>query len=432
MNWYHLLRSVSAGMVFCLGTVPSVPGQELPGQELPGQEWPGQELQPGEPARIVQEVETLVQEHFFDPTVDHRAWRARTAGLRDDALAARSLDEFSAAVNAWLATLKASHTSYFSRNNPRRYQLLGVFHALYDADNRSLFVYDGIGIRTQKVGDRRFVLAVYDGHPAKQSGIRFGDQLLTVDGGAFHPMDSFRGKSGSTVEVTLIRDQKILSVDVLVQEMDGRTMFHTALEASFKTIESSGKRIGYAHAWSYAGFEYHRRIQDAILWGELSQCDALILDVRDGWGGADLSYLNLFREPIATIESIPRRGPAGSFSGVWEKPVVMLTNERSTSGKELLAFGFKKLGLGPLVGARTAGAVVAGRAFVLSNGDVLYLAVRDVKVDGQRLEGVGVPPDVRVRRQLGDAAVEQLPASESDFRSDDPQLERAVQLLTES
>ena len=55
----------------------------------------------------------------------------------------------------------------------------------------------------------------------------------------------------------------------------------------------------------------------------------------------------------------------------------------------------KKYGMGEVIGTPTAGAVLAARAFLLSDGSLLLLAVNDVFVDGQRLEGVGVPQRLR-------------------------------------
>lgn len=205
-------------------------------------------------------------------------------------------------------------------------------------------------------------------------------------------------------------------MNVPVEILDGRTMFETALQSSIQVIERKEKRIGYLHLWSYAGPKYQEQLRNAILWGKLSQCDALIVDLRDGWGGADINNLNLFSKPIAIIKSTSRHGDIGSYSGVWEKPVSLLVNGRSTSGKELFAYGFKKLNLGLTIGETTAGAVVAGRIFKLSSGDVLYLAVNDILVDDIRLEGMGVKPDVIVGRPLGSG-------------NDDPQLDRALKEL---
>ena len=101
-------------------------------------------------------------------------------------------------------------------------------------------------------------------------------------------------------------------------------------------------------------------------------------------GVANLDYVNLFRPALVQIESRSRNQPPQSFSGVWGKPVALLVNQRTTSGKELFAYAFQKLLLGKVVGETTAGAVLAGRCFLLQNGDVLYLAVADLKVDGRR------------------------------------------------
>ena len=148
----------------------------------------------------------------------------------------------------------------------------------------------------------------------------------------------------------------------------------------------------------------------------MSKCDALIFDLRDGWGGADINSLNLFRKPIAIVKSTDRDGVIFPYSGVWGKPVNLLINDRSASGKELFTYGFKKLGLGTVIGEKTAGAVVAGSPYILSSGDVLYLAVRDVEVDDKRLEGIGVQPDLIIERPF-------------IFEANDPQIEKALEDL---
>ena len=74
----------------------------------------------------------------------------------------------------------------------------------------------------------------------------------------------------------------------------------------------------------------------------------------------------------------------------------MLVNRGTRCGKEVLAFGFKQNHLGEIIGTQTAGAVLAASAFLMDSGDLLLLAVADVAVDGQRLEGVGVRPTIKV------------------------------------
>ena len=51
---------------------------------------------------------------------------------------------------------------------------------------------------------------------------------------------------------------------------------------------------------------------------------------------------------------------------------------------------------------------------MLPDGSLLYLAVVDLEVDGRRLEGIGITPDVEVQLALPYAA------------DSDPQLDRAI------
>ena len=370
---------------------------------------------------VVDEVCKIVKKEFYNPNFDFESWFEKHASIRKDAIAAHTPDEFDRAMNRLLKTLKTSHTYYYSKRDPRRYQLFGIFHKVFpDNDPIELCVYPGIGIDTKinPSNDRHVVTSIYEGLPAEKAGLQFGDVLLEVNSSPFHPMLSFDGQAGKQAKLLVQRNGSKVDVHVPVVKIDGRDVFEKTLSASSRTFTVGDQKIGYVHVRSYAGTQYQELLRNLILFGELSRCDGLVLDLRDGWGGADLNYLNLFRDPIAIVSSTPRRGPPGSYSGVWQKPVTLITNGRSTSGKELFAYGFQKLKLGKIVGEKTAGAVVGGRCFLLSNGDALYLAVVDVSVDGVRLEGVGVRPDIEVPR---------IAETTANHWTRDPQINAAVQ-----
>jgi C-terminal processing protease CtpA/Prc len=108
-----------------------------------------------------------------------------------------------------------------------------------------------------------------------------------------------------------------------------------------------------------------------------------------------------------------RDGETNILSASWQKPVVGIIDEGSRSGMEILAYALKRAGV-PLIVIRTAGDVVAGRAFVLEDNSLLEIAVTDVHVDGMRLEGNGVTPTISVPFEVRYAA------------GADPQMERAV------
>jgi len=153
--------------------------------------------------------------------------------------------------------------------------------------------------------------------------------------------------------------------------------------------------------------------------GKLKDADALIWDLRDGWGGAHPRYLNMFNPYGPTLALTARNGTRHLVGYRWEKPVAMLVNGGTRSGKEVLAYGFKKYGFGQVIGERTAGALLAGSASLLSDGSLLIMAVEDAAVDGERIEGKGVAPSVEVPFDVRYSA------------GKDAQLDRAVTVLAE-
>lgn len=377
---------------------------------------------PFDRAALFDEVVDRVERDFYNQAALGNEWQSAVAESRAQLDKLQTHDEFSAMMNDLLNGLNSSHTAYFSRLDPRSYQLYGVFQRMFPDEEDTFFQYDGLGLLTKRDDGGFWVTSVLDGSPASQMKLRYGDRLIAVDNEAFHPILSFAGKAGGNVAVHIKRNGEPMVLQGTVARLDGRQMFMDAMLASMKVIDKDGLKLGYIHVWSYAAQAYQEAIKEALLWGKLRDCDGLVFDIRDGWGGASPEYLNLFREPIMTTYSTQRDGTKQSYSGVWGKPVVLLVNGQSTSGKELFAYGFKKLQLGKLVGETTAGAVLAGTAVRLSNDDLMYLAVRDVMVDDGRLEGKGVVPDVKVPR-LGEAShAENVP-------NHDAQFEAAIEIL---
>jgi carboxyl-terminal processing protease len=166
------------------------------------------------------------------------------------------------------------------------------------------------------------------------------------------------------------------------------------MERSARIIDRNGLRIGYIHIWSYAEFPYQRLLLQELQSGTLKDAQALVLDLRDGWGGAELSYLQPFLGRLPTMSVIGRNGGEEFENVRWNKPVAMLVNGGTRSGKEILADAFERYRLGPGVGSHTAKAVLGARAILMSDDTLLLLAVADVIIDGRRLEGVGVEPTV--------------------------------------
>ncbi|MBV9289501.1 MAG: PDZ domain-containing protein [Hyphomicrobiales bacterium] len=372
----------------------------------------------------------LVRDHFYDPRLHGLDWEAMRALFRPQAASAGSREESAAVINTMLMRLGASHTRYYTPEEPAYYQLADIFSGalehqglgrIFPGDEVS---YPGIGAFTESDDQgRTFITGVIEGSPAHDAGLLLGDEILSADDRPFRPDGSFPGKVEAPVTVSIRRaaGEAPRAVRVVPAALHPNAMFLHGLEASARVLPAgNGARIGYVHVWSYAGRRYQAALEDLISDGPLRDADALVWDLRDGWGGAQPQYLDLFNARAPTMQVTARDGKTGTVDAKWRKPVAALINGGTRSGKEVLAFGFREYRLGELVGARTEGAVLAATAFLIGDEGLLLLAVEDVLVDGKRLEGVGVEPTVEVAFDSRYAA------------GKDPQLERAVQLLSRS
>ena len=102
-------------------------------------------------------------------------------------------------------------------------------------------------------------------------------------------------------------------------------------------------------------------------------------------------------------------------------PMAVLQNERSASDAEMFPDGFRRLGLGKLVGLPTMGAVIGTGAYTLLDGSQLRTPGSGVYTSsGDNMENYGVQPDVLIDN------------TPTDFASGrDRQVEKAIEVLRE-
>ena len=376
-------------------------------------------------AEVFDQASRLVRDNFYDRDLKGQDWEKVSDRHRQSYLAANTPNERSAAINAMLAELNSSHMGHFTADDPAYYQLVDIFsHGLRNDIPRHFPVgtisYPSIGVFTREISGKTFVTGVLAGLPAAKGGVVVGDEILAVDGASFQPIWSFREKIGMNVAMNIRRtsDGPVTVVSVRPEMFEPGDAFQTAMRDSIRMIEMNGKRLGYIHIWSYAGQDYQDILVKELSTGKLKDADALICDLRDGWGGAHPRYLDLFNARTADMTLIERNGESVIVNFKWRKPVTLIINEGTRSGKEVLTYGFKKYGYGPVIGSRTAGALLAGRGFLLSDGSFLMVAVNDVTVDGERIEGKGVQPTIEVPFEIPYAA------------GRDPQLDKAIELMS--
>jgi carboxyl-terminal processing protease len=349
----------------------------------------------------------LVVDNFHDISALDRFAAAVRREVQDPhapITAASPNSRVDAAIDSVLASLGASHTGHFQPDTIDYYELADIFRFAIRGDLKRLFppdgevTYPGIGMIARPVDGPLIVTDVYDGGPAAKAGILVGDEILTVDGAPYHEIISFRGKAGRAVDVRLRRSPGAdpMTVKVNVELLKPLPMFEKAIADSATLVERDGRKIGYIRIWTLAARNSMGAVAEALAEGPLKDAEGLVLDLRGRWGGGSSDAAELFVGNTPEFRLIPRKGEDVLANVRWHRPVVAIIDGGSRSGLEVFAYALKVNGI-PLVGERTAGALLAATAYLLPDDSLLELAVSDAVIgDDIRLEGSGVEPDIRV------------------------------------
>ncbi len=424
-------------------------------------------------------VETVEKNFFDDVRMTQNAWRARADALRPAVLAASSAEDAIRQIKALLAELETSHTGLFTPDEYFYYFLLDIASVHHsDLMARRFWgggpYYPGTGAFTRQVDGRHFVDGILEGSPADRAGLKYGDEILTVDGAPYSPIAAFRGKVDTTVELAIRRhaDAEPQRLNVLVVPIRPGLAFAQATAASARVIERDNVRIGYVHVWSSHESSAMRaalsKLEPSVLervgmrmmldasrnrifhaTAEEEEAlakplDALIVDMRGrigGNSGVAHQYLELLdarqksywgnrREQMRSSER-PATAvvPVLRYNPPFRGRSALLIDQHTRSAAEIMALGYKRSAFGPLIGTPTAGAGTSALAFAMPGDLLLYVAASRAEFEGGlRLEGVGVTPDHHVERPLPyaagadpvlDAAIDTLVTQAAGKRSPD-------------
>lgn len=375
----------------------------------------------------MEKVDRAVRTKLYSEDLAKNVWPQALERHKQEILASENLAQLSERMNRPIKELKRSHCQFVTINDETFYFL----HSMFSPNNRRLRIADAdfVGFITGGVNcEPNEVRYVLDGSPAALAGIKPGDRILSVDKEPYVGQSNFFGKSGKDVELSIKASGAVSNTaDALVQgaertiklkplKKDWYSEYVKAIEKSVTTTKTPHGTMGYVHLWSGGGKSHD--MFDQCMSEKLAYTDGLILDLRSGYGGNGLEDLDFFfRPPNAYPDFVAktRDGRKVTVRHYYDKPIVALINGGSRSGKELLAYSLKRSKRATLLGERTAGAVLAGMLIPINERCSLYLAVQEAEINGEKLEGVGVTPDIEVAeerlgadRQLDKAKLELL------------------------
>lgn len=184
------------------------------------------------------------------------------------------------------------------------------------------------------------------------------------------------------------------------------------------TERESGGQIAYLHLRAMGTSDINQFYRDFT---PVFDRQGLILDMRNNRGGNIDSWVLEMLSRKAWMFWQDRVGePYWNMQGAFRGHMVMLVDQETASDGEAVAEGFRRLGLGVVIGMRTwGGEIWLSNVNTLSDGGVARAPMSGVYADGKWLiEQEGVIPDI---------VVDNLPVE--TYRGKDSQLEAAIAYL---
>ncbi len=271
--------------------------------------------------------------------------------------------------------------------------------------------FQGIGATVSRQEDEIVIVRPFDGSPAELAGVRAGDVILEVNGESAigwtvdRAVLTIRGPRGTTVTLKVRHsDGTEEVVDIVRDRIEIDSINRIPPGGVLRDADGNDVTdLGYIRIAQFTE-RTPGELQDMIESIEADGVQGLILDVRGNPGGLlaeTVEVTDLFLDEGVIIVQVDRDGNeriAEARPGqVTQLPIVIVQDEQSASGSELLAVALQEHGRATIVGARSFGKGTVNSVRELSDGGAIYISIaRYLSPNRNQIEGLGVIPDVPV------------------------------------
>lgn len=318
------------------------------------------------------------------------------------------------AISGMTETLEDPYTTFFTPEETKEFEeeLSGI--------------YEGIGMEIGIKDNQLQVVAPLEGTPAQKVGLRPGDKIMKVDGedtsslSIEEAVTLIRGPRGTKVTLTILREGWVEPKDF--------DLIRQRIQIPSLKWEIKDDDIAYIRIYQFnepLSSEFSKAAME-ILAGPSKK---IILDLRNNPGGyldiaIDVAGWFLERGKVVVIEDFGGRKEGEKYitegnSQFTEWPLVVLINEGSASGSEILAGALRYHRDARLVGKPSFGKGSIQEAVELEGESMIKITVAKwLTPDGVSISEVGLRPDVEVE------------ITDEDYEENrDPQLDTAIEIL---
>ena len=262
------------------------------------------------------------------------------------------------------------HSSYLDRKEYEKF--------LNDQHSR----YSGIGSTIAQRNGKVFIMSPFDATPAYKAGIRYGDQIVEINGESTEGWNSVQvsnkliGPEGTPVTVKVSRLGESKPVEY-------RLVRGTVPLLSIANYFMFGKNVGYINLQRGFNTTTGEEMRDAIRDLKGQGMTSLLLDLRGNPGGlvdAAVKVANnfLFRgQKIVSMRgrptSFPTREVPAQNSQPEDFPLVVLVNRGTASAAEIVAASLQDHDRARIVGENSFGKGLVQSVWQLSDGSGLTL-----------------------------------------------------------
>jgi carboxyl-terminal processing protease len=287
------------------------------------------------------------------------------------------------------------------------------YTAFLDAESYQLSMgelegsFEGIGAYVS-VKDEQLIVAPIADSPADKAGIRAGDIVLEIDGQSTEGMSLaeavllVRGPEGTTVTLLVLHEgetePELISIVRAVIEVPS-VNFEMREEIAYIAITNFSERT--------AG-----ELAEVMATIAKQGAEGIVVDLRSNLGGtlnSAVDVASFFLREGVVVEVVDNKGHRDVYSvrpGIMttDLPMVVLVDEYTASGSELLVGALQDYGRATIAGTTTFGKGSVDVLHQLSDGSGLYITIgRWFTPKGRLIEGEGLYPDYELELEGEDA-----------------------------
>jgi len=266
---------------------------------------------------------------------------------------------------------------------------------------------EGIGAHVTAQDGKVVVIAPIAGSPADKAGIKAGDVILEVDGRSVAEMNLFevvlmvQGPKGTAVTLSVLHEGETEPevIEIIRAEVEVPSVHFEMMD-----------NIAYINITNFS--ERTAAELSPVLEEADRQASGIILDLRSNPGGllgTVVSVTSFFLEEGVVVDVVDNDGNRFSYpvepgGTTTDLPMVVLVDQYSASGSEVLAGALQDYGRAVIAGKKTYGKGSANQMHELGDGSALYITyARWFTPNGRLIEGEGLDPDYELDLDNEDA-----------------------------